>query len=1694
MTIPRLDDYLPKTPSASQRGVSSLPTLDDYEEKKPPGFFASTYNIGKHIFELAGIGDPEKVQATRGIVAQRMGEGVDFESQVGNKVVSDISNMFSNVTWDSTKRTLGGVKDEFLDNPIGFTGKTLVGIPLGLLNMVATPLKYQLGVDFTQDEARLNSVEEQAKLFKETLGTAAGLLLTKGVGRMTGAIRGAALSAETGGASTAELLAISERAGQGELGRKLVDHTLSGVAFGSSQAAIANAGQDDVAAQIALQGIAFAPIGAAVGLFSDAIHPSVDPITARRLQAGDVAKTRQLQLLNEKSLDEVVNNVAATVQSDNILEAVARGNLKTNPDAINIIRGVTKEDIGTMNPEGLLTSVYKRSDGLNDVMIIDKANTIFKGRELVSDPIGKAVDRVKDENGNFIGQVGDHVLKANDDGSFVRGILTIRNGDFWVRPLAMQDNAEGFFGEQVTPLKGTAPLETPKVQSDIVEPVNKDKLNREVNAAAPAWLKENLTKYTAVAEQRGVVGAIADLSAQRLTAEQIRQKLESKLTGHDRLEQLNIIRATRNKLKIPSMDDKVEFENWIKSRNPISSTVKPTKSTQGTYEKYDPESWYVDPNMLNQNTAVDFGKIQAADKATFSERQFAATLFQRTGDLPKVGTISNARELVGYNGQDFYVDKINNDGTVDLMSPHKKVDGAIGRITVKTDEVRLRDAQVHEFNSSDYYDGLYNSTRPSLGTKPFAEVLGEVAIKNQLNGPQTRALKVELANRYAKELALQVDPTERMQFAKNLAEINQHMQQEQVRVMEDMAEHNRHLLHTANSNGMFIEDDGVGFNLRNLETNEVMWRGNNASEAIKWINASGQAVSAELDATSPIPTEAVAGGVPPVMMAQPGIRQTMNDVVAASNKSDNILNRLRVKLQKFDVGTPWLSNMHAFITGMDEAYGTKLLHQYERIQTAQAQFEAAAGTEFTKYRQLFKDVRSLVKSPERMELIARGRETLSADEIKNSLFRDRPLSNAEVNTGKFIADNHIDETKVLRFRTEYKKILLQMQAKVSETFGNSMEELLKQAQTPEQEVALKETFKSARKQVAAQFQPMFTQLKERYGLSKDEGELFQKLNLIANDKLSEVSIYGAVRYGRALKNPEVDGLSRGEYIIKHGLTPAEVNVMNRVDGFYEEMASKFGISESRRINGFMNHMKIIGDEIDPKDFTRFTSHLENPNAARFMSDMTRTGEVTDYNHDLVEAMRGYIRGGYKAKILFPEIHGKGSPGNFYQGVKQILEQDITRNVNIPQTAKDQIFSRMREYIESATGRQPVNDVVMKEAGSHALSKMGIDVSTDKVNTGSKVSTLLQTMNAAFTGGKLYQGARDATDISSKYYMMFGARRAGSFIKQGVVIKDMPELIKKGIVRVVNKDSFTQPLETGVFTDPVGKGKQALNTFNDALFKMTLQSNVFAHAQASAYLESRSFGRQIFNDVLDKKIDAKSMVDKLSLRRFENNVTDEIGRLLEVHGTEAASEYYGKVVAKNVVGWFGNGEQPTGFNTKAGKLVGAYGMYPIEQRRFIQNLLTRGTPQEIAGAATRWGVSQGALLLTGKALGFDVGRWVYTPASAIFSGGPLVGIANTVGTATTASLQDDKKQQFAYNNLKALFPSLNDPRSPFVPGSYFAHDLMKGYDLLNQGDWRGIIQGAGVPASQDESMFDSGEITSPYMVRKSFEDMMKKNGF
>jgi hypothetical protein len=114
---------------------------------------------------------------------------------------------------------------------------------------------------------------------------------------------------------------------------------------------------------------------------------------------------------------------------------------------------------------------------------------------------------------------------------------------------------------------------------------------------------------------------------------------------------------------------------------------------------------------------------------------------------------------------------------------------------------------------------------------------------------------------------------------------------------------------------------------------------------------------------------------------------------------------------------------------------------------------------------------------------------------------------------------------------------------------------------------------------------------------------------------------------------------------------------------------------------------------------------------------------------------------------------------------------------------------------------------------------------------------------------------------------------------------------------------------------------------------------------------------------------------------------------------------------------------------------------VQYKDFVLQGLHRGDVKDKTEFLANLMITNAGIVAAGEAAGLDLMSWLNF-SSLHYTGGPYAGAVADLYKATSGS---DAEKQMARHNLMFLAPTLSDPRSIFVPGSYLAHDIMSAFE-------------------------------------------------
>lgn len=190
--------------------------------------------------------------------------------------------------------------------------------------------------------------------------------------------------------------------------------------------------------------------------------------------------------------------------------------------------------------------------------------------------------------------------------------------------------------------------------------------------------------------------------------------------------------------------------------------------------------------------------------------------------------------------------------------------------------------------------------------------------------------------------------------------------------------------------------------------------------------------------------------------------------------------------------------------------------------------------------------------------------------------------------------------------------------------------------------------------------------------------------------------------------------------------------------------------------------------------------------------------------------------------------------------------------------------------------------------------------------------------------------------------------------------------------------------------------------------------------------------------------------------FHELVTQKFEMLVRNGEWEPAKDLIGKELADKVHFLYGNANHPVGWGGPVGKLFGQFGTFPVQYLQMMLEGVSRGTVKDrIEFLGTQTLINAGLVYAGAEVFDADLQSWG-TFGSLQYAGGPYAEIFMNLFTAWSGN---DAQRNLALRSLRMSFPSLDNPASPFLPGSYFASDIRRAFQ--QDSEYHGFLRAIGV---------------------------------
>lgn len=803
------------------------------------------------------------------------------------------------------------------------------------------------------------------------------------------------------------------------------------------------------------------------------------------------------------------------------------------------------------------------------------------------------------------------------------------------------------------------------------------------------------------------------------------------------------------------------------------------------------------------------------------------------------------------------------------------------------------------------------------------------------------------------------------------------------------------LVRMADSNGYRVSDHDGAVVIRDAESGKPMFRATSLQDAAKWIDGSGQAEGVDLDPGGPVKSASATGG-----RAMTNSNTPVNDNPAykffgsikqtAKNLSSE--NAIRF-LDNFAL----ITQNREYFTGLDTKYNTKMFSDvFDKTQSARR----IANAKIRPYYEKLQGIEKIVKgmSPAEREQIGRYMQTMTPDEVKAS-FKSKPMNPVEIKLAEGIAKVGVDLEPVFNYRRQVKKIMKEFAGDAS----------------PEADANRAQAIQAA---------------KDNFGIDEKHQQVVDAFDVIEDTQKSTADLGSIVRLARSIQDGE---LSRAGFASKHKMSFEQIRAANQLDQLYGQLATSFNIPKANRLGGYMTHARLYADGNVGESLRMFGGDTQ---AREFYAKMTRTGEISAYEMDPIRSMQRYIKAGMDA-IHFSEA---------YADAKNSAVEEIKK-----------LPAGMQQHVQNVTERY-LSDLRGFPGAAEAATQASVDHLLDKFKIDADVSVRKQIVNgitaivpAATQGIRIAAGIRDFGTHMLMYSSRFGYKRMARAIITGAKAMTGPireELERLGDITVASPIAFADATEASTTAMQGARSAFAkgLDATTRVMFKLSGQQDVYAMMHAGAYLETREVAAGALLDMTRGKSKWADVVKKTSLETYDQPVVDKFKELAQAGKTDEAARFLAVQTGYEQIGVFGLANQPYLWGTNAGKIVGQFGRWPTWLRSNITRMASRGTPGQRILAMTRLAAGSALVGAAGQEMGLDLSSW--NPIKGLFfAGGPLVDVYETISDAVGGSgyVQADGQRRLAkmlpWNRMKQIY----------IPGSYFADDMVKAIQQFQQGN-------------------------------------------
>lgn len=819
----------------------------------------------------------------------------------------------------------------------------------------------------------------------------------------------------------------------------------------------------------------------------------------------------------------------------------------------------------------------------------------------------------------------------------------------------------------------------------------------------------------------------------------------------------------------------------------------------------------------------------------------------------------------------------------------------------------------------------------------------------------------------------------------------------------------------ASAANVLVEQDAEGaWRVMSRERAE-MARFDRKEQAIDFVGQLGDDAGEALDATSSLPTAVTAlgpkGGKPPRPQAQ-----LFSDAPFTAGRFSKLVASMNVM-------APWFTSMGSFARSVEKlGLGPASREVYEPVQRILEQLDRRMFQD--KYEELGGSFASVLERVKRMstkltkeenEDVVRYLEALSQEEIAEAGgYMTRAMNPEELELSKWIRAKGL-QSDVHR---------LQGLNRMIEGVLENKSQFLKRYGPLIQDPKVDESVKQMIVTIAREMDNLpsdKTGLMEFLALPLEQRQFIGHLDAAASRKLDDFSIDAVLRHTKAPKLKPGFKDAQEMYAKERGMKQIQMDMATELEQLFKVSFATGGINPKRYLRGYWPHVRESAKWGIMPDDPFMKKHV--PDAVEWFSEKVKTGELDLYNMDPVIGSFKHVRAMLVKQEFNPELPSIMAAirgiGLREPRVGRVLTEMVDEALGRPHSSFDQIGRAIQSaaramggefdprtvarFVNTMTGLGygatiPFRPALIMRNYFQMVQHVPPVVGWSSFKSGLEMALTKEGYQAAVKAGAVLQQfapIHAADDVFS-----IGAERMGKGLSP--IIKQMGERWES----VVNKG-----LDWYRSGDDVGR--------------------------AVAFHAMRNRISKHIDDLHMGRIDYETFKVRSKIKMLDEVMENAFDDLWLTGNTEGAMNYAGKQLADLTHFMYGRVNHPAGWGSIYGRLFGQFGTYPVQFKDYLLMGMSRGTTVDKVEFAASLAATNVGIVGAGAAVGYNLWSWATLP-SLTYTGGPYADVLMNMVQSMSGS---DIEQSLANRNLKMLFPGIEDPRSIFVPGSYFVGDLV-----------------------------------------------------